>query len=117
MARTALTKLTAPGSYDVDGAALAFAAGDAVNGNQFTAAGKDLIVVHNADGVSAHTVTIKSVADDLGRTGDLTVSVPANAYRVFGPVKLTGFIQTDGKIYVDVDNASLELAVIDLSNS
>jgi len=113
LARTDLTKTNAPGHYASSGAALAFEAGDAVNGNQFVATGKELVIARNTDGAAAHTVTIHSTNDPYNRTGDIAnYSIPANGFAVFGPFPRLGWIQSDGKIYIDVDDALVELAVI-----
>lgn len=54
-------------------------AGDTVNGLSFSSTGKEVLLVRNTDAV-AHTFTITSIADHLGRTGDVAnYSVPANS--------------------------------------
>lgn len=79
--------------------------------------GKVLILAHNS-GASPHTVTITSTPDHLGRTGDLTAySIGAGEYAVFGPFKLEGWVQTDGKLYFEANHAEVLFGVIDLSNS
>lgn len=116
MARTTLTVQDAPGGYDADGAALTFAAGDATNGNDYVATGRELLIARNTDGATAYSVTVKSVADAaLGnRTGDLTFSIPANGFRMFGPIPTVGFLQGNGRVNIDVQNAAVQLAVIRL---
>lgn len=52
-------------------------AGDSANGMYFVDDGNTLLFAQNGD-ASTHTVTMVSVADGLGRTGDLVVTVPAN---------------------------------------
>lgn len=117
MARTNLTKTTALGaygSYAVNAADLTMAAADVANKNQFTATGKDLIVAHNT-GASAYTVTISSAPDPYGRSGDITAySLGAGEYAVFGPMELTGWMQTDGKIYLEAENAAVKFGVVAL---
>lgn len=113
MPRTDLTKTTRPGSYDVDGAVLTMAAGDVANGNAFASSGNDLVICHNTN-AGAQSVTIQSVADERGREGDLTKSIAAGAYHVFGPIATNGFRQTDGKIYVDVAHAEVFVGVVAL---
>lgn len=70
MARTNLTKTTAPGRYSTTGAAVTMAAADIVDKNQFVASGNDVIIAHNT-GAAPATVTITSAADPYGRTGDV----------------------------------------------
>lgn len=115
MARTTLTKTAAPGPYAADGVALTLTAADTANNNQFVASGKDIVIAQNTDGAAAHNVTITSVADDKGRTGDITNhSVPADGIAVFGPFEVAGWRQSDGKIYLEADNASIKFGIISL---
>lgn len=115
MPRTTLTKTTAPGLYATTGADVTLAAGDVANGNQFVSTGKELIVAHNTDGAAAHTVTVQSTDDPkYARQGDAVLSVPASEYAILGPFPPAGWMQSDGYVYVDVDDAQLELGVITL---
>lgn len=114
MARTDLTAIAAPGSYATSGTAITWTAADATNGNQFTLTGKQLVLVYNSD-TSAHSVTVTSSADEYGRSGDITAeSVAAGAYKMFGPFKLPGWVQTDGNLYLSADSATISFAVITL---
>jgi hypothetical protein len=72
-------------------AAVALTALDAVNFNYTPIiSGKTMLHVYNTD-ASSHTITIHSVADPQGRTGDITAySIPAAAsgvpgFAMFGP--------------------------------
>lgn len=118
MPRTTLTKTTALGSYgdySVGNAAdLTMAAGDVANKNQFAATGDEVVIAHNTGG-SAHTLTVTSTADPYGRTKDISAySIGAGEYAVFGPLELTGWVQSDGKIYLEVDHADVKLGVVKL---
>lgn len=117
MARTTLTKTTPVGSYGTYSAAAAkmtMTAADVANKNQFVATGHDLVVAYNSGG-SPYTVTITSAPDEFGRSGDITTySVPAGETHIFGPFKLPGWQQTDGKIYLEASNASILFGVITL---
>lgn len=117
MARTNLTKTTALGAYGnyaANAADLTMAVADVANKNQFTATGKDLIVAHNT-GASAYTVTISSAPDPYGRSGDIAAySIGAGEYAVFGPMELTGWMQPDGKIYLEAENAAVKFGVVAL---
>ena len=120
MARATLTKTTALGHrsdvYTAGAAALTMTAADASNKNQFAASAKDLVIAHNT-GASPYTVTITSTPDGLGRSGDIaTYSVPAGVYAVFGPFGLDGWVQTDGKVYLEASNAAVKFGAVDLSN-
>jgi len=113
LARTDLTKTIAPGHYASQGQSITFEAGDAVNGNQFTATGKELVIAHNTDGATAYAITIHSTPDPYNRTGDIEgYNIPAGGYAVLGPFPRIGWMQSDGKVYIDVENAAIELAVI-----
>lgn len=114
MARTDLTKTDAPGSYAAAGAAVTMAGADVSNKNQFTAEGSDLIVAHNT-GAGAHNITITSAPDPFGRSGDISSeSIAAGEIRIYGPLKVTGWIQSDGKVYLEADHAEVEFGVIKL---
>ena len=112
MARTSLTKTTAPGSYAGQGEALTMAAADTSNKNQFTASRKDIVVAHNTGG-SPYTVTITSVDDHYGRQEDISAeSIAAGAIKIFGPFELHGWQQADGKIYLEANNSAVEFGII-----
>jgi hypothetical protein len=118
MARTAITtasirQLTAQNvSVAADEADLATEAGDDVNGNDVDCTGDELLVVHNTD-VGAQTVTITAAPDEFGRAGSITAySVGADEIAIFGPFPTAGWRQTDGKLYIDVSDATVELGVL-----
>lgn len=114
MARTDLTKTDAPGSYADAGVALTIAAADVANKNQFVAEGADLIIAHNT-GASERSITITSSPDPYGRSGDIdSEAIAAGAISIYGPLKVAGWIQSDGKIYLEADNAEVEFGVIKL---
>jgi len=119
MARQTLNKITPLGSYPTlpiaaNAADLAFVAADVSNKEQFTAGGNDLVLVWNT-GASPYTVTINSVADEKKRTGDIaTYSIGANEIACFGPFKQGGWVQTDGKVYMEAENAAIKYAVLAL---
>ena len=116
MARTALTPIDCPLQWATTPATLTWTAADNVNGNEFTWTGKEILLVRNDD-VGAQLVTIDSVPDPYTREGDQTQSVPAGAYRIFGsPFPSTGWLQADGKIYVDAASANVMLAVITIQD-
>lgn len=111
MPRTALTTTAAPSKWSTTGVALTQAAADVGNGNQFTSSGNDLLIVQNTGG-SPYTVTISSVPDALGRTGDVTTqSLAAGEIRVFWLPAL-GWQQADGKIYVSASNAAVKFGIV-----
>ena len=114
MARTDLTKTTAPGSYASTLTKLTMNEGDSVNGNKYKCTGNDLIVARNTDG-SAQTITISSTNDPYNRDGDIdAVSIPAGETHIFGPVKTVGWIQTDGYVYLTPSDAAVKIGIVKL---
>ena len=114
MARTELTKTDAPGPYGTSGVALTKAGADTSNQNSFRASNNDLVIAHNTDSV-AHSVTITSVQDPYNRTGDISSeSIAAGEIRIFGPFRAQGWQQPDGHIYLEADDATVELGVVKL---
>lgn len=112
MARTILTKDTAPGTNAAIGKVLTETVWDNVNGNRFVATGKELVVAHNTD-VGAQTVSVTSVADPYGRTGNITTfSIPAGSIAVFGPFNVQGWQQADGYIYLDAAVVAVKFAIL-----
>lgn len=108
MPRTAFSVVTSK----KEGVAYSLGAVDATNGNSFLNNGDELLLVNNAS-ASAVTVTIVSVPDVYGRTGDISLSVPANSSRVFGPFPTYLFNQPDGTVNVNFSaGASVTAAVI-----
>jgi hypothetical protein len=117
MARTELTPTTPKGPYPAlppaaDSLDFAWAAADVANKNQFTSSGRDLLLVNNT-GASAYTVTITSIADALGRTGDISAySLAAGDFAVFWVGAQAGWQQTDGKVYLEANNAAVKFAIV-----
>jgi hypothetical protein len=92
--------------------ALAFVACDVTNGNSFPMTGKELLVIENTD-TAAHTVTLTSVADAVGRAGDITAySIPAGAFMIFDAQQIVGWQQSDGTFRFTSTSALLFAAVI-----
>lgn len=119
MPRTTITKKTAPGAYPslpvaADALDLVLTAADVANKNQFSPSGNDLILVQNS-GASAYTVTLTSAPDPQNRTGDITAySLAAGEFAVLGPVKTMGWVQADGYVYLEGNNAAIKFGIIAL---
>jgi|SRR5271157_799746 len=96
---------------------LVWTAADAVNDNYVPIIStKTVVLIWNSD-ASAHTVTIHSVADAQGRTGDITTySQAAHTVSCFGPFTTTaGWNQTSpAGLYIDCVNALQLIAVLTL---
>jgi len=115
MPTTALTVVTSPGAYPTvtaNSLDVAFTAADASNGNHYIGDGTELILVLNTDS-GAHTVTVTSVADSLGRTGHITAySLGAGEYALLGPVKLAGWADSTGKVLISANDATVKFLVV-----
>jgi hypothetical protein len=113
MARTEITVQDSNQS----GITPSYVAADSVNGMMFVNDGKTLLHVKNGD-AAAKTVTITSVPDFYGRSGDLTISVAAGSEKIMGPYETHLFNQSGtnlGKVYVDFDaDTSVTLTAIKL---
>lgn len=115
MARTALVKTVAKGNDVSAGIKVTLAAADVANKNSFTLGSGDLVLAFNTDAALAHNVTITSVADAMGRVGDITaVAIAAGECFVFGPFKGPGWRQADGGLYLEADNATIKFGVVQL---
>lgn len=92
-------------SFDND---ITFGAVDAVNGMMFPNDGQTVLLVKNADAASK-TVTVQSVQDENGRTGNLVVTVAAGKTGIIGPLRPKLFSQRSidaGMVYVDFSAAT-----------
>ena len=120
MARVALTPVVAkgpfPGALSAGDLKLTETAGDASVFNSWVPNGREILVAHNTDS-GGHHITLHSVADAQGRTGDITsYALGAGEVHVFSFFgSLLGWLQNDGSIYVDVDDATVKLAVLRVS--
>jgi hypothetical protein len=118
MARVTHTAFSALGTksdvYTAGAADISMTAATPADDEEVVHNGEILLIAHNTD-VGAQTVTVSSVADDLGRTGDITTySLAADDYAVFGPFKVEGWRQTNGKLYFEATDAGVLFAVVKL---
>lgn len=118
MPRQTLTKTSAVGPYPVsvpaDSLDINFQAADTVNLNQFAPGGDDLILAWNTHATNPYTFTVTSAPDQLNRTGDITTySVGAGEIAHFR-VKNLGWVQSDGKVYLQGSNSALKFGIIGL---
>lgn len=109
---TVLPSTSAPSSYATAPSSFSWVACDPANGNSFPDTGRELLLVHNTD-TAAHSVTVASVADALGRTGDSTKNMNGSSYYVFQFFPPQGWRQTsDGSIHVNCTDATIQYALI-----
>ena len=121
MARVLIAAQTLPGAYPTlpitpGSRVLAFQAVDTGLGNYTPLIeNKTSILVKNGHATDAKTVTITSVADALGRTGDVPAySLAAGEIARFGPFKAVGWSHgtgTTGGIWIDGSSADIKVAV------
>lgn len=113
MARTSITKITAPGAFA--GALTTFAWTDlgttGTNGHQFTLTGAELILLKNISG-GGQPVQLFSVDDQYGRQENVLSTIAANGYSLIGPMKLEGWKQTDGNFYLDSTSTAIKAAIV-----
>lgn len=103
-------KLTAP--IGANAADMTYTAASVTDKNEFISTGRELLIVLNSDD-EAQTVTINSVADELGRVGDITgYSVGIGETAVFGPFPVRGWRNSGGKIYLEATDANVKFMVI-----
>lgn len=96
------------GSLDVN-----FTTAIVADKEQFVPGNDTLVLVKNA-AVAAKTVTFTSRADDKNRTGDVTAySIGAGKTAMFR-FKKPGWMQSDGKIYMQAESIDISYAVIQL---
>lgn len=112
MARVVVTKTTAPGGYAGTSTAVTMENGDTGDGLYITLTGREILVIHNTD-ASPQTWTATSVANSRGRTEDITAeSIAAGAIRIFGPIPLEGWVQTNGQFYFVASDPAVEFGVV-----
>jgi hypothetical protein len=88
-------------------------AGDVSNNMAFDWTGREQIIL-TVSGVTARTVTIPSVPV-AGRSGDITTySVAAGEVHIIPPFVSKGWVQADGKVYLDPSHAELVVRVVQI---
>ncbi len=101
------------GTIAANAADIALTAADATNKQQVKITGREMLLAYNSSPDTAYTVTINSVADDLGRVGDITAySIGFGEFALFGPVPIKGFAQPNGKLNFEASNAAIKFVVI-----
>ena len=91
---------------------ISLTAGDAANDHYFDNNGWTLLFIANDD-TAAKTVTVKSVSDEYGRTGDETIVIAADNLAIAGPFRPGIWNQDGGTVNVDItDDTNLSFAAI-----
>ena len=120
MARQILTKTTVVGPYPAlqptaNSLDVTLTAADVANKSEFVMSGDDVLIVQNSDPTNPYTFTITSVVDDHNRTGDITAySLAAGEIGAFKFSKKAGWMQADGKCYIEASNAAIKFAILTL---
>jgi hypothetical protein len=87
---------------------------DNVNGNSFAFTGREILIVNNPD-ASVHTFTVTSIADSLGRTGDIAnYSVAATTIAVIHLDTIPGWRQSNGTILLACNSNLMKFGVLRL---
>lgn len=115
MARADITKTVSPGRRPptTGGTPITWQAADTTNFEQVSLTDKDVLLVWNSHASTGYTYTVNSVADEYGRTGDMTtIAIAAGVFHVIGNGMAAGWLQTTGKLNLQASNASVKWAVI-----
>jgi hypothetical protein len=116
MARTTHTVYQCLGSYPLvaaDAFEKAGVAADASNFEEVAFTGREIVIAFNS-GATGRLVTIESVADERNRTGDLTETVGAGNFAIFGPLEVRGFKQSNGMLNFRAAHAEVKFIVLRL---
>lgn len=104
-------------TISADGLQYTMTAGDASNGNTVPWVGnRMMLLLQNVSTDTDYYVTVTSVADRFGRTTAILTQYDVN----FGGdpegiiLDREGWQQSDGALYIDVENAAVEFAVLAL---
>ena len=115
MARTLVAKTTllgAYGAYAAGAADVVLAGADLANKNYVDMEEGYIVIAYNTN-VGAQTVTINSVANEQGRTGNITdYSLASGDIAVFGPFRFEGWRQDTGWLRLEASHAEVLLGVI-----
>jgi hypothetical protein len=108
-----LTVKDIPGAYDDVYDTPGFEA--ATGPDTFPLTGKEIVIIKNTSG-SDSLVTLVSVPDDLGRTNDLSDTVPAGEQVIVGPMQRKGWRSAAGNLEINYPDGTsgIEVAVVRL---
>lgn len=117
MARTSFTVITAPGAYAGALSTLpftkVFTATCTSTGMQFVLTGAEVIIArHPATASSTHHMVLTSVDDPYGRSESITEGLSSGQFKLIGPMKKSGWMQTDGKMYLHSNSTKVQAVII-----
>jgi hypothetical protein len=86
------------------------------DGVSFPLTGKEIVFV--LGGAASHVLTVKSVVDQFGRTGDIVYTLGIGLYCVLPQIQPAGFKQADGtcNIISDAGGTDVKFFVIRLTD-
>ena len=119
MARTALTVQEL--GRNGEASTITWTSADATNDHEFQNTGREILMCRN-ENAATRDVTVVSVSDRFGRSGDVTKTVPAAAagaagFAAWGPLLPENFNSSGNLAYVDLTvDTDLEFAVIRIHN-
>lgn len=76
--------------------------------------GNCIVIFHNTSADTEYDVTINGEPGSEGRDVSIVVPLAAGDIKVFGPVIPKGWATAAGKLSVVVENAAIEIGVLDL---
>lgn len=83
----------------------------AADGVKFLQQGNEVIIVKNSDATNPYTFTIKSVADDLNRLGDIGPYSLAAGKQAVVRLPGRGFKDSTGYVLIVMENVAVQVAV------
>jgi len=116
MARTAIAVQVVPKNTELDD--ITFSAGDSVNNHYWENSGKEFLLMKSTNG--SLPAVVDSVADEQGRTGDVTLTPGAGEMSMAGPFDPAAWNQRGasdlGHVHMDIaDATNVTFAVVQWS--
>lgn len=114
MARSSFTVITAPGAYAGSMSTFpwtAVATGTS-SGMQFTLTGAEIVIARNSGTATDASITLTSVDDEYNRQEHVVQTLTSGQYRVIGPMKRAGWMQTNGKFYLHSNSTKVQAVII-----
>lgn len=100
------------GTIGANAADVSFTAVNVSDGNGCIIEPGMSLLVTNTHADTEYDFTVASVADKLGRTGNIVYPLQAGEFALFGPITLEGWRQSNGQIYFGGENAAIKVLVI-----
>jgi hypothetical protein len=116
MARTVIASQTPkgpyPGTLTATGLDITFTVADISNKNSTPFVGNRMLILWRNDDAGSVSVTITSIADSQGRSGDVTDGTFETTKSGAFLVERDGWQQTDGSVYFEASDADCKFAVL-----